>query len=251
MRYAILSDIHSNLEALTAVTERVNKLGVDKIIGLGDLVGFHANPNECLDLLRTWDVQSVAGNHDLVAVGLAEPVNFSERAKTAIRWTTDRLTNEHRDHLKKLPEVAVVDERFVACHGSLRSPHEYVKTPERITRMFEDLTERWRPHQICFFGHTHHPLVYRRRGDAIETLRSDTVDLDATDYYLINPGSVGQSRDNDPRASFLIFDAARLHVQFVRVEYDYDACRRKTEAAGLAVTRQRRLFRRLVGLLRG
>lgn len=259
MRYAVLSDIHSNVEALTSVMEQLSGLQIDKVIGLGDFVGFYTNPNECLDLLRNAQIEAVTGNHDLIAMGNAEPTYCSQRAKQSILWTRDRLAPRHKPYLLELPEQRVIDDRFVLCHGSLRSPHQYVKSADQSAEMFRDFRERWDRYRICFFGHTHHPIVYSwdgREGTAVEVVRNRDVALDPSRYYLINPGSVGQSRDNDPRASFLVYDSSSELVRFHRVDYDHAACRQKALSEGLISGGPRgsglaRSLRRLLGIGKG
>lgn len=255
MRYAVLSDIHANLEALTAVLDEVSRCDVDRIVGLGDFVGYHADPNGCLDLLRRHGVEAIAGNHDLVAVGRTTADLFSRRARLAIDWTAGRLETTHRQYLAALPEQAVIDGSFVIFHGSLRSPHQYVRTPDQALEVFHDLRRDYRSSRLCFFGHTHRPVVYRWDGGgsaAVEVLPADEVRLEDSGWYAINPGSVGQSRDADPRASFLVYDSSERLIRFHRVAYDYEGCMRKARAAGLVPGRGRGLglLRRMLGMVR-
>lgn len=236
MRYAILADVHANLEALSAVLAELSRQRIDRLVGLGDFVGYHADPNRCLELLRGWGIEAVAGNHDLVAVGRASAERFSQRARAAIEWTAGRLDPDHRDYLAALPERAVVDGLFVAVHGSLRSPHEYVRNAAEAGALLRDLRIHGEGVRLCFFGHTHRPAVYRWDGtepQRVEELPADEVRLEEAALYAINAGSVGQSRDADPRASFVVYDARERSVRFHRVPYDYDGCARKARAAGL------------------
>lgn len=256
MRYAVLSDVHSNLEALEAVLDALSRDSIDRVVVLGDFVGYYASPNQCLELLRRRRVEAVAGNHDLVAVGKAEADRFSQRAKQAIEWTKGRLEVSHVEYLRGLPEQAIVDGRFVICHGSLRSPHQYVRTPAEALQVLRDLRERDAALRLCFFGHTHRPVVYSWSGEeapAVEATREGGLELRGGRWYAINPGSVGQSRDGDPRASFLTYDAEAGAIRFHRVEYDYRACRRKTLAAGLPADggRRLRIVRKVLGVLNG
>lgn len=256
MRYAILSDVHSNLEALQAVLGALSRDSIDSVVVLGDFVGYYASPNQCLELLRRRGVEAVAGNHDLVAVGMARPDRFSQRARRAIEWTKDRLEPSHAEYLRSLPEQAIVDGRFVICHGSLRSPHQYVRSPAEALEVLRDLRERGPALRLCFFGHTHRPVVYSWSGEeasAVEAAREGEHAIRDGRWYAINPGSVGQSRDGDPRASFLTYDAEAGAIRFHRVEYDYKACRRKTLAAGLPADggRRARIVRKVLGVLNG
>lgn len=236
-RYAILSDLHSNLEALTAVMREVERLGVDRIVCLGDIVGFNVNPNECIAGMIDASALCVAGNHDLVAIGRAEPVRFSRRAREAILWTRGRLRPDLERYLGDLPLQREVDGQFVACHASLWDAEDRINSPSQVQRMFTVLAEAWSPLRICCFGHTHAPAAYRRHGETIESLTGSLVDLSRPGQYLLNPGSVGDSRDGDKRASFLVFDAGSLEAKFYRVPYDHRASSQKTRAAGLARSR--------------
>lgn len=236
MRYAILSDIHSNLEALTAVLRLVDNQRVEKIVCLGDLVGYYANPNECLQIIRERNIPCIIGNHDRVATGSKEPTRFGEAARIAIFWTRDHLTIENLRFLEKLPLIGVFDEKFLIVHGSLYpEPNEdlYLTSKAEVVKNFETLEKDGSKVKLCFFGHTHHPLVYEYQDGRLNRIDKAEVNLNPDSYYLINPGSVGQSRDRDPRAAFLIFDSEEGTVCFHRVDYDRGACYRKAGEAGL------------------
>ncbi len=235
MLYAIISDIHSNLEAFTAVLERIDSLGVDRIVCLGDIVGYSSNPNECVELVRKRGIRSVAGNHDVRAAGLKEPSDFNEIAREALLWTRRVLDEENLHFLKGLPERLYLDDgRVIAVHGALTDGTDtYILSPWIALRNFEEMKALPHPPHLCFFGHTHVRIVYRYMGGKVITVFDDEIVLNPRDIYLINPGSVGQPRDRDPRASFLIYDTEGGTVTFHRVPYDIDACQRKIEEAGL------------------
>jgi predicted phosphodiesterase len=238
MRYAILSDIHANLEALTAVLEAIDSEGVHKIVSLGDLVGYYSNPNECVRIVRERGVESVAGNHDRAAAGLKEPTWFSDTAKRGIAWTREHLTAESTQFLAALPLVALVDQRFRIVHGALHPrPNEdiYLTSAREVSASFRALMSMDPNVNLCFFGHTHRSVAYELSDGTLSKIEDEEVALRRGAHYLLNPGSVGQSRDSDPRASFLIFDAERARVRFHRVAYDVAACWRKAGAAGLLV----------------
>lgn len=236
MRYAIISDIHSNLEALAATMDTVDDLSIDKIICLGDLVGYYANPNECLQIIRNRKIRCIAGNHDRVAIGSKEPTRFGEAAKRAIFWTREHLITENIRFLEKLPFYDVIDSSFIIVHGSLYpKPNEdfYLVSKTEIVKNFEELKKNYPRIHLCFFGHSHLSVIYEYKDGMFNKIDGTEARLNPDLYYLINPGSVGQSRDQDPRAAFLIFDAEERTVRFHRVEYNRTACNRKAEDAGL------------------
>lgn len=236
MRYAIVSDIHANLEALTAVFEAIDSERVHKIVSLGDLVGYYSNPDECLKLVRERVVESVAGNHDRAAVGLKEPTWFSDSAKRGIAWTRGHLTAASAQFLATLPLINLIDQRFLIVHGALHPrPNEdvYLTSRAEVSKSFRALGCMDPKVDLCFFGHTHRSVVYESRDGTISKIDAEEVALRPGAQYLLNPGSVGQSRDRDPRASFLVFDADRARVRFHRVAYDVAACHRKARETGL------------------
>lgn len=236
MRYAIVSDIHANLEALSAVLQAIEQSGVDQLVCLGDIVGYFANPNECIALVREHAVACVRGNHDSVAAGLREPVDFSPTARRAINWTKRVLTPANSQFLSELPLFQTVDNAFAIVHATL------YPQPDEVTRIRSEADAR--PslemlaggavgQRICFFGHTHHRTAYTLNDTAVTKLDDDELPMTADSAYLINPGSVGQSRDADPRASFLIYDSQRRTIQFQRIGYDHAKAKAKGVAQGL------------------
>jgi predicted phosphodiesterase len=234
MKYAVLSDVHANLEALDAVLAAARAAGVDRVVCLGDLTGYHADPNACIDRLREEGVLCVAGNHDRVATGAEDAVHFTGTARRAILWTRGQLTRERRRFLAGLPLTSVVDGQILLFHAALHpvvNTSVYLTTRERVARTFEVFLRSGL--RLAFFGHTHHPLAYARRDGALRVHTAPDLPLDPGAYYLVNPGSVGQSRDADPRASFLLADTERRSVRFCRVEYDRAACMAKAARAGL------------------
>ncbi len=240
MRTAIVSDIHANLVGLRALLDSVDKLDVERILCLGDIVGYNPWPNECIRIIRERSIPCVMGNHDRVAAGLEEPDYFNAMAREAILWTRRNLTDEHRDYLSKLPARLTLDDTTILVHGSPRDPDEYVlmtrTAHENMTYMREQFDA-----SICFFGHTHVSGIFDQSDD--EKPSGDTkVFLRRDDPYLINPGSVGQPRDGDPRSSFLIYDTDEGAVGFHHVSYDIDAVNEAIVRAGLPPYLGRRLF---------
>ena len=228
-RYAVISDIHANLEALNAVLQKIDAEKVDRIVCLGDLVGYCANPNECVEIARSRQIACVAGNHDRAATGQTEPHNFSEVARTAILWTRKVLTGDNRHFLENLPLIQNLDRETLIVHAAL---HPQANDDVRITseaaaaRTIAAMQLDYPGVRICFFGHIHRTCCYQHDGMMTHpTHVADEIKLDRERLYLINPGSVGQSRDHDPRASFCIYDTDDQTVRFHRVEYDYLATR--------------------------
>jgi len=158
MRFAVIADVHGNLEALEAVLNELEKLGVDQIFSLGDIVGYNANPNECLDVLRERGVPSVLGNHDAAVCGLEDPWFFRAAARTAAEWSSEQLRDDNREFLKALPEEMTFNTVCLGVHGSLTSKDDYIIDWLDAMRQLEYLEDR--PIDICFFGHSHRPAIF-------------------------------------------------------------------------------------------
>lgn len=236
MRYFVLSDIHANLEALEAVLAAVESSLYDRVICLGDLVGYGANPNEVVDRIRALEpAVIIRGNHDKVASGLDTATDFNPVARLAARWTRDRLTPDNQTYLAELPPgPLIVDDLVEVCHGTPYDEDAYLSGAE--DGLLALATAR-RP--LCLFGHTHVPLILRMAPDglALEHLGGDdhprTVTVDSDGRCLVNPGSVGQPRDGDPRAAYAIVDTDNRTVAFFRQRYPIDEAQRKIFTAGL------------------
>ena len=230
MRYGLISDIHANVEALEAVLRRLELARVDRVVCLGDIVGYHASPNECVRLVRDHCVHVIAGNHDRATLGTIALTELNFVARRAVQWTAPRLAPDCADFLLGLDIVAPLDATACLVHAGLApEPNDrfQITTPARIAANLDAVEQRGL--HVCFFGHTHHPVVHARAG----TAATETVELDPARSYLINPGSVGQSRDRDPRAACAIYDATAHRLELVRVEYDRAACLTRAAAAGL------------------
>ena len=240
MRILVVSDVHANLAALDAVIKDAGAF--DQVWCLGDVVGYGPEPNECIDRLRSFDLLCLAGNHDLAAVGKLTLVDFNSDAKEAVAWSRFRLSVANRDWLENLPTMTVVSEfNITLVHGSPVDPiWEYIFTPPVARASFESLVT-----PNGFNGHTHVPLVFRKpefeTGIATERLFVNTPVSLKLDRLLINPGSVGQPRDDDPRASYAIFDTEAMALTHRRVQYDVAATQTKMKEAKLPG----RLIRRL------
>jgi diadenosine tetraphosphatase ApaH/serine/threonine PP2A family protein phosphatase len=235
MRYLVLSDIHANMEAFESVLAAADTLGYQRILVLGDLVGYGADPNAVVQKIRELKPHAlIRGNHDKVGSGLESPEGFNAVAKNAIRWTYDALTPGNRDWLAALPAgPVVVDDLIEICHGTPFDEDAYV---------FDDLDALRSLHAaeraICLFGHTHVQVGYALAGDqftltTIEDTRPLTIALQDGGRHLVNPGSVGQPRDGDPRAAFAIADTDRREVTIHRTVYDIAQARARIIEEGL------------------
>jgi len=245
MRFLIISDLHANLEALEAVLEAAPRSDYDRLLVLGDLVGYGANPNEVVESVYALAPEVlIRGNHDKVACGVEAPTNFNEVAAEAARWTYQTLTPENRERIAALPAgPTLVDEHVEVCHGTPYDEDVYVFDADDAYRALQSAS---RP--LCFFGHTHVAIAYIEFSDSLSVivprlgaLEATAVPLDEGRKYLVNPGSVGQPRDGDPRAGFAVYDSDRREVRLHRVAYRVDVAQRKIAAAGLPQVLARRL----------
>lgn len=231
MRVLVIGDIHSNLEAFTAVLEDAKvKGGFDAIWFLGDLVGYGPDPGPCIELLRKQKVTAIAGNHDRAAVGMLSLSEFNPYAAQACRWTISKLTHDEHEYLKALPEVLQVEDNTLV-HGSLRVPLlEYLLSEEAAMATFSLMKT-----SICLVGHSHIPFLCHEEQAGCTFYRfpeGSRLSI-KSGRWIINPGSVGQPRDGDPRASYLLMDTDIKEVTHYRVKYDIGAVQRKMEAAAL------------------
>jgi predicted phosphodiesterase len=233
MRYAVISDIHSNLEALEVVLEETDRLGVERIVSLGDLVGYNANPNECVRLLLDRGIPTLMGNHDAAACGEAYPEEFNPVARTAILWTRQVLRNEHREALRELPEQRSLNDEVRLVHGSLLHRDHYLVTYDGIMENIRRMQATGPGIRVLFFGHTHVQGAFAYERDRLTAVSSASFSIRDDSLYLINPGSVGQPRDRDPRCAFLVYDEEAKTVEFLRLPYDLHTCREKIFSAGL------------------
>lgn len=234
MRLAIISDIHSNLEALKSVLPRLDQEGVDVILNLGDIIGYNASPNECLELLHEKPVLSLAGNHDLALLEVSRAEHFNIIAYQALLYSRDQVRPEYLDFFRSLP-LTREGKGFLACHGTPTSTDAYVAFHFQSKRVFNYL--RHLPElPVCFFGHTHRRALWYRdvRGKvALMPIKPEKMVLDRACLYLINPGSVGQPRDGNPEAAYAIFDDKEFSVHFKSVPYDINTAQRRILEAGL------------------
>ena len=243
MRLLILSDIHANVDALDAVLQAAPAATWDRAVVLGDLVGYGAEPNAVIErVLALVPLAVIRGNHDKAACGITDASDFNQVARTAALWTLQTLTPEHRAYLERLPPGPMsLNDRLEICHGSPFDEDHYIFDAGDAARALDTAS---RP--VCMFGHTHLPLVYLRDGDGdrgVMLSEDDTssVQLEAGTRYLVNPGSVGQPRDGDPRAAFAIYDSDLGVITMRRVEYPVEQAQRRIFAAGLPPSLAHRL----------
>lgn len=231
MKYGIFSDIHGNLEALQAVMSKMDELGVQRRICLGDVVGYGPNPNECVELVRSRADISILGNHDSVALGWEASESFNFYARRAIEWTRDVLSPASQDFLKKLRYLETEDD-LCFVHASPHSPADwyYITDLEDAADSFNFFREK-----ICFIGHTHFPVMVVREND--QTFRiCDSYSYQAREgeRLLVNDGSVGQPRDRNPQAGFCIYDTETALVEILRVDYPVKVTQDKMRELGFA-----------------
>ncbi len=243
MRYLIVTDIHGNSTALETVLERAAEEPFDHILVLGDLVGYGAGPNEVVEIVRRFELPAhvIRGNHDKVVARLDDSAGFNRVAQAAVEWTIGALSEENLEYVRRLPRGPVEVEPGVSiCHGSPLDEDQYLLSTDQAQRVFES-----DPSRVSFFGHTHIPTLFS--GDArsadVRILEPEEgeIELDPEIYYLINPGSVGQPRDRDPRAAYMIFDSERSSARLYRVDYPLEEAQRKIVDAGLPPVLAQRL----------
>lgn len=228
MRFAIFGDIHGNLEALETVLAAIKDLNVDEYICMGDIVGYGANPNECLKIIRQLGCLTIAGNHDHAVIGCLDISYFNQYARQSTIWTREILSAENRAYLAELPFIEHTSE-FTVVHGSLHAPEmfNYVQTVRDAEFNFRIMDKG-----LLFIGHSHQPLGFFDTDPMTYTLDQD-IPLNPILKTIINVGSVGQPRDEDPRSSFCIYDSAENLATIHRLEYDIDTAASKILAAGL------------------
>lgn len=235
MRYLILSDIHSNVTALDTVLDAA-KGRWQKAVCLGDLVGYGPDPNEVIDRIRAISAVTIRGNHDKAVAGLADADEFNPVARNAVLWTREQLRPENREYLENLPKGPLTVDGFSIAHGALYDEDEYVLSPALA---LDGLLNASTP--VTFFGHTHLQGGFSLRGEDVALLhfkpaggnQFSTLTIEQGTTYLLNPGSIGQPRDGDPRAGFAIADLDDQFVEFWRIPYSIEAVQERMSRVGL------------------
>ena len=237
MKTGIIGDVHANLQALESVLKALGEDGVDEIVCVGDVVGYGADPGACIELVRARCRVVVAGNHDHAAVKKVPPDHFNAAARAALTWTAQRLNDDERWWLSSLPLVHV-EEAYSLVHSSFESPGAfgYIFNPEDAGPSFEKQETL-----LGFFGHTHWPATLID-GDPITHSLQTVVPIVPPATMLINVGSVGQPRDSNPQAGYVVLDHDEKRITFCRTEYDVKAAASRITEAGLPQTLAERLF---------
>ncbi len=240
-RIGIISDLHGNLHATLAVLARLNEMGVNDIVCLGDVVGYGPAPDKCLELVETNCSVCIRGNHEEAVLDPTRVAGFNSMARHALRWTRNILGQRHTKMITAMPLVEYIDESVMCIHDCpTPASNSYVHDSVMATRAFRGFDT-----QICLIGHTHVPAMFEvaslnpedelAPADIASFTPVDGVEiiLEEDCRYVLNPGSVGQPRDNDPRASFAVLDLDRRRYVVHREEYDIAAARNASEHAGL------------------
>ncbi len=244
MRYLLLSDIHSNVEAFDRCMELAQGR-YDQVLCLGDLVGYGPDPNPVIERVRAIAEIIIRGNHDKACAGLSDAEDFNPYARLATVWTRGELTAENFEFLRALPAGPVYMGGFAIVHGAPIDEDEYILGPSQALPALRNL-----PIQVVLFGHTHYQggfmLTPQGRYQSVRcSAKQDgltfVLPFEEGGRYLINPGSVGQPRDGDPRAAFAVLDEEQNHVEYYRTPYDLAKTQGKMERAGLPDPLIRRL----------
>ncbi len=225
MRYAIISDIHGNIEALRATLKDIDSRRIDSIICLGDIVGYYPDPESCIALVRDRAAYCLAGNHDYAAVGRVDTKTFTYYAFAAMEWTKKNLSVESKEFLSSLPLSLELEDMFLAHSSPCNTEQWPYIFPDNEYAVFEAFNKI--VHWLNFVGHTHWPSIMYQEDDKIILSSSPMVELNNSCYYLVNVGSIGQPRDFDPRSCYCIYDSETRHISLIRVEYDFTTTQKK------------------------
>ncbi len=229
MRYGIFSDIHGNLEALEAVITALKKDSVEMFLCGGDIVGYGANPNECIDRLIELKAVNIAGNHDWAVLGKLDVTYFNPIAKEAVVWTQKQLKTNKIKFLHELPLI-FKNEDLIMVHSTLQDPEsfDYLDDVEKAGEMFSLMDRR-----VCFVGHTHVPVILCQEFGSMRLADKLFITLASEGKYIINVGSVGQPRDGNPETMYCLFDSESQLTQIKRISYDVGSAQKKIKEAGL------------------
>ena len=236
--YGVLGDIHGNIEALGAVLAALEARGVRRILCVGDVIGYNADPDACVALLRSRGAQVIAGNHDLIGTRRLGFDRCSNKARYSLQRTRRELSAESSRWLHTLPANLLVEGRIALVHGGVRDVHLYMTTPMHIGRNAEFLREDFPSARVCFFGHSHEQRLYAVAGAEVRQLPIDgTSYLSRDEIHFINAGSVDAQRKREHRlAEFAVFDSDSWAVDFHRVRYDAASTEAKAAVGGYRIT---------------
>ena len=242
MRYLILTDIHANLEGLQTCLQDARARGYDEALVLGDIVGYGPDPNGVVDIIRDLKPKAIVrGNHDKVALGMNQAEGFHAAARAAAHWMLESLTQENREWLVALPMgPTIIDSELEICHGAPFDEDAYIFDELDARHAFEAATA-----PVCFYGHTHFAVVFRMIKDLLEIVSpadgETALAIEPGARYLVNPGSVGQPRDGDPRAAYAIYDVPAKRLDLIRLPYPLEVTQEKMLKVGLPDPLARRL----------
>ena len=236
-RIAIFSDIHSNLPALEKVVEDATAQNVNSFACLGDIVGYGPNPSECVSYMQELKCVCIKGNHDEYIQDSFDLAHFNDQAREALEWTRNSLSAGQKSWLASLPYTKRIG-RNMLVHASIDSPEQwnYVRNSFDASMMMQKQNT-----PLCFYGHTHIPVIYEMQGTSAKKIKPDQLTIKKGSKYLINTGSVGQPRDGDTRASYVIFDKIQNSIEFRRVKYDMQKVVNEITATSLPDTLAERL----------
>jgi predicted phosphodiesterase len=237
MKYAIIADIHANIEAFEVVLDDIQKQKCTHIACLGDVVGYNANPKECLDKVRSMNIPCVKGNHDEYCSTEEELEGFNPNAAEAVTWTRQQLSDDDKKWLRDLKYVRLVT-NFTIVHATLDQPQRWAYV---FDRLMAAASFTYQNTAVCFFGHTHVPLAFIRdsqvRGGTYSKFK-----VEPGRKYFVNVGAVGQPRDGIPKAGYVVYDMDEGSIELRRLDYDIDTAAKKVLAAGLPQRLADRLY---------
>jgi predicted phosphodiesterase len=245
--YGVLADIHGNLEALEAVLARLGARGVERLVCLGDLVGYNADSDAVAGLLRSRGAECIAGNHELIAIGRLGTGKCNEVTAYALLRTRRTLAPETRAFLASLPASRVLEGRFALVHGGVDDPEQYLRSSAALRDNAARLVRRFPGVAVCFFGHTHEQGVFAVEGDAVRHVTGERdAQLAPGPVWFVNPGSVDAARKRDDKlAEFAVLDSASMRIEFHRTPYDHESAEAKALAGGYRMSRTRARWMRL------
>jgi predicted phosphodiesterase len=237
-RYGVLADIHGNREALAAALGLLEQHAVDRLLCLGDVIGYNADPDECVRMLRERQAMVIAGNHDLIGTGRLDFRRCSTKAEYSLKRTRRLLGRDSAAWLAGLPPSYSPEEGVVLVHGGVRDVQQYMKRPEHIRQNAAWLREDFPGARLCFFGHSHQQQVFEVEGDAVAEVPADgRVPLRRASTCFVNPGSVDASRRHDHKlAECAVFDSGDWSIEFLRAPYDCAATEAKAAVYGYRIT---------------
>ncbi len=229
MKYALIADIHANLEGLEVVLEDAKKNNCTRYVCLGDVVGYNPDPKECMKIVRDMGMPCIMGNHDEYCAGDIDLTGFNPHAGHAIKWTRNQLSDEESDWLRRLKYLRMIA-NFTIVHATLDAPKRWGYV---MSKLDAAASFTYQNTGVCFFGHTHVPLAFIREKNSITGGKYDKLTVEKGKKYLINVGSVGQPRDGDPRAAYVIYNLEEGTIELRRLDYDLEKTQAKILDAGL------------------